>query len=123
MVPLGLGNYTSFEVAEYTATCAERGWVRPTVYQARYNAISKSFTRVTEHILRKVLYLRDGIDKPATSKQNSSFAVAATAKNYRLQPARWRQSIRASTSPARQSPTKDASVTKTPPALSIGSDT
>lgn len=40
-VELGLSNYTSFEVAEICTLCAERGWVRPTIYQAMYNAISK----------------------------------------------------------------------------------
>lgn len=37
---LGLSNYTAFEVAEIVILCAERGWVRPTIYQAMYNAIS-----------------------------------------------------------------------------------
>lgn len=40
---LGLSNYTSFEVAEIVIMCNERGWVRPSIYQAMYNAISKSF--------------------------------------------------------------------------------
>ncbi len=39
-VQLGLSNYTAFEVAEIVITCKERGWVRPTIYQAMYNAIS-----------------------------------------------------------------------------------
>jgi len=39
---LGLSNYTAFEVAEIVVTCKERGWVRPTIYQGRYNAISES---------------------------------------------------------------------------------
>ena len=38
----GLSNYTAFEVAEIVITCKERGWVRPTIYQGMYNAISKS---------------------------------------------------------------------------------
>lgn len=38
---LGLSNYTAFEVAEIATMCNERGWVRPTIYQAMYNAISK----------------------------------------------------------------------------------
>lgn len=38
---LGLSNYTSFEVAEIVIMCTERGWVRPSIYQAMYNAISK----------------------------------------------------------------------------------
>lgn len=40
-VQLGLSNYTAFEVAEIVTICNERGWVRPTIYQAMYNAISK----------------------------------------------------------------------------------
>lgn len=39
-VQLGLSNYTAFEVAEIVTLCAERGWVRPTIYQGMYNAIS-----------------------------------------------------------------------------------
>ncbi|KAK2873911.1 hypothetical protein FQN49_002002 [Arthroderma sp. PD_2] len=41
-VQLGLSNYTAFEVAEIVTMCNERGWVRPTVYQAMYNAITRS---------------------------------------------------------------------------------
>ena len=40
-VQLGLSNFTAFEVAEVVITCNERGWVRPTIYQGMYNAISK----------------------------------------------------------------------------------
>lgn len=40
-VRLGLSNYTAFEVAEIVTTCNERGWVRPTIYQGMYNAISE----------------------------------------------------------------------------------
>lgn len=39
-VQLGLSNFTAFEVAEIVTMCNERGWVRPTIYQAMYNAIS-----------------------------------------------------------------------------------
>ena len=42
-VQLGLSNFTAFEVAEVVITCKERGWVRPTIYQGMYNAISTSF--------------------------------------------------------------------------------
>lgn len=38
----GLSNFTSFELAEVVMTCVANGWVRPTVYQAIYNAISKN---------------------------------------------------------------------------------
>jgi len=40
-VQLGLSNFAAWEVAEVWTTCKERGWVRPTIYQAMYNAISK----------------------------------------------------------------------------------
>lgn len=43
-VQLGLSNYTAFEVAEICILCAERGWVRPTIFQAMYNAISKDIS-------------------------------------------------------------------------------
>ncbi|KAJ5188348.1 Drug/metabolite transporter [Penicillium cf. griseofulvum] len=41
-VQLGLSNFTAFEVAEICLLCAERGWVRPTIYQAMYNAITRN---------------------------------------------------------------------------------
>lgn len=39
-VQFALSNFTAFEVAEIVITCRDRGWVRPTLYQAMYNAIS-----------------------------------------------------------------------------------
>lgn len=41
-VQLGISNFTAFEVAEVVTICNERGWVRPTIYQGMYNAISTS---------------------------------------------------------------------------------
>ncbi|KAJ5204597.1 Aflatoxin B1 aldehyde reductase member 2 [Penicillium cinerascens] len=41
-VQLGLSNYTAFEVAEIVTLCAQRGWVRPTIYQGMYNAITRN---------------------------------------------------------------------------------
>lgn len=38
---LGLSNFTSWEVAEIVGICERRGFVKPTVYQGMYNAISK----------------------------------------------------------------------------------
>lgn len=38
---LGLSNYASWEVAEIVGICERRGFVKPTVYQGMYNAISK----------------------------------------------------------------------------------
>ncbi|KAI9838379.1 MAG: hypothetical protein M1819_005647 [Sarea resinae] len=40
-VQLGLSNFTAFEVAEVVMTCKANGWVRPTIYQGMYNAISR----------------------------------------------------------------------------------
>ncbi|KAI9772997.1 MAG: hypothetical protein M1839_002267 [Geoglossum umbratile] len=40
-IEFGLSNFTAFEVAEVVITCKERGWVRPTIYQAMYNAITR----------------------------------------------------------------------------------
>ncbi|WWD22594.1 hypothetical protein CI109_107087 [Kwoniella shandongensis] len=39
---LGLSNYASYEVAECVMICQERGWVRPTIYQGMYNAITRN---------------------------------------------------------------------------------
>lgn len=41
-VQLGLSNYTAFEVAEIVMTCKANGYVRPTIYQGMYNAITRS---------------------------------------------------------------------------------
>ncbi|KAI5840435.1 aflatoxin B1 aldehyde reductase member 2 [Morchella snyderi] len=42
---LGLSNYTAFEVAEICTLCKERGWVRPSVYQGMYNAITRAIEK------------------------------------------------------------------------------
>jgi len=41
-VQLGLSNFTAFEVAEIVMTCKYNNWVRPTIYQGMYNAITRS---------------------------------------------------------------------------------
>lgn len=41
-VQLGLSNWTSFEVAEAVMICRQHGWVRPTIYQGMYNAITRN---------------------------------------------------------------------------------
>ena len=48
-VQLGLSNFTAFEVAEVVTLCNERGWIRPTIYQAMYNAISMQYHRPESH--------------------------------------------------------------------------
>ncbi|EXJ96029.1 hypothetical protein A1O1_01155 [Capronia coronata CBS 617.96] len=41
-VQLGLSNYAAWEVAEIWNIANERGWVKPTIYQAMYNALTRS---------------------------------------------------------------------------------
>jgi len=38
----GLSNFFSWEVAEFVAIAKHNGWIQPTVYQGRYNAIERS---------------------------------------------------------------------------------
>ncbi|KAI0046105.1 Aldo/keto reductase [Auriscalpium vulgare] len=38
---LGLSNYAAWEVVEIVHICKSNGWIQPTVYQARYNAITR----------------------------------------------------------------------------------
>lgn len=40
-VQLGLSNFAAWEVAEVYNICNERGWVKPSIYQAMYNAITR----------------------------------------------------------------------------------
>ncbi|KAI9834312.1 MAG: hypothetical protein M1826_004238 [Phylliscum demangeonii] len=40
-VQFALSNFTAFEVAEVVMICRQHGWVRPTLYQAMYNAITR----------------------------------------------------------------------------------
>ncbi|GAB1315240.1 Aflatoxin B1 aldehyde reductase member 2 [Madurella fahalii] len=40
-VRFGISNFAAFEVAEVVMTCKYNGWVRPTVFQAMYNAITR----------------------------------------------------------------------------------
>ncbi|KAK5009048.1 hypothetical protein LTR28_002964 [Elasticomyces elasticus] len=44
-VQLGLSNFTAFEVAEVVMTCKANNWVRPSIYQGMYNAITRSIER------------------------------------------------------------------------------
>jgi aflatoxin B1 aldehyde reductase len=41
-VSFAISNYTAYEVAEIVLTCHYNGWVRPTIYQGMYNAITRS---------------------------------------------------------------------------------
>ena len=42
---LGISNFTAYEVAEVVMTCKYNNWVRPTVYQGMYNAMTRSLGR------------------------------------------------------------------------------
>lgn len=41
-VNFGISNFAAYEVAEIVMTCVQNNWVRPTVYQAMYNVITRS---------------------------------------------------------------------------------
>ncbi|KAF4964237.1 hypothetical protein FSARC_7791 [Fusarium sarcochroum] len=50
---LGLSNYPAWEVAEIVGICERRGFVKPTIYQGMYNAITRSLEAELEPCLRK----------------------------------------------------------------------
>ncbi|KAH6609573.1 aldo keto reductase [Trichoderma cornu-damae] len=39
---LGISNFSAYEVAEVVLTCKYNGWVRPTIYQGMYNAVTRN---------------------------------------------------------------------------------
>lgn len=49
----GLSNYRADEVEEIVRICEEHGWVQPTVYQGRYNAIIRSGEELLFPVLRR----------------------------------------------------------------------
>lgn len=52
-VELGLSNFAAWEVAEVWNIANERGWVKPTIYQAMYNAITRDIEKELVPALRK----------------------------------------------------------------------
>ncbi|EXJ79234.1 oxidoreductase [Capronia epimyces CBS 606.96] len=52
-VQLGLSNYAAWEVAEIWNIANERHWVKPTIYQAMYNAITRDLETELLPALRK----------------------------------------------------------------------
>jgi aflatoxin B1 aldehyde reductase len=48
-VQLGLSNYAAWEVAEIYNIAKERGWVKPSIFQAMYNAISEYTSMVQQY--------------------------------------------------------------------------
>lgn len=52
-VQLGLSNFAAWEVAEIWNIAHERGLVKPTIYQAMYNAITRDIERELVPALRK----------------------------------------------------------------------
>jgi aflatoxin B1 aldehyde reductase len=41
----GLSNYAAWQVAQITELCDKNGWIKPTVYQGMYNAITRDVER------------------------------------------------------------------------------
>ena len=95
-VQLGLSNFTAFEVAEVVITCKERGWVRPTIYQGMYNAISKHFGLITK-------ILANGHQKPVPSNKRRFLlaidTVLTSSSIIHLQEASSLESTKARTCP------------------------
>jgi len=52
-VQLGLSNYAAWEVAEIVGICERRGFVKPTIYQGMYNAITRALEVELLPCLRK----------------------------------------------------------------------
>ncbi|OCT46630.1 Aflatoxin B1 aldehyde reductase member 2 [Cladophialophora carrionii] len=52
-VQLGLSNFAAWEVAEVWNIANERGWVKPTIYQAMYNAITRDIEKELVPACRK----------------------------------------------------------------------
>ncbi|KAF2446779.1 putative aflatoxin B1-aldehyde reductase GliO-like protein [Karstenula rhodostoma CBS 690.94] len=50
---LGLSNYAAWEVAEIVGICVRRGFVRPSIYQGMYNAITRALEPELLPCLRK----------------------------------------------------------------------
>lgn len=94
-VQLGLSNFTAFEVAEVVMTCKANNWVRPTVYQGMYNAITRSLETEVVPACRRygidlVVYnplaggLFSGKYKGTDAPQEGRFSDAAgTGNQYR----------------------------------------
>lgn len=51
---LGLSNYPAWLVVDIWHICKERGWPRPSVYQGRYNGLSRNVEKELLHALRKL---------------------------------------------------------------------
>jgi len=95
-VQLGLSNFTASEVAEVVMHCKYNGWVRPSIYQGMYNAITRSIepeliTTCRRYGLDVVVYnpLAGGIfsgkyktaDVPSEGRYSD--VSSAQGKNYR----------------------------------------
>ena len=96
-VQLGLSNFTAFEVAEVVMHCKYNNWVRPTIYQGIYNAITRGMEQELiptchRYGIDVVVYnpVAGGIfsgkyktaDMPAEGRFSDS-GNAKTAQNYR----------------------------------------
>ncbi|KAF2169486.1 hypothetical protein M409DRAFT_20700 [Zasmidium cellare ATCC 36951] len=75
---LGLSNYASWEVAEICTTAKERGWVKPTIYQAMYNAITRAIDDELIPCCRKF-----GLDIVVTTEGRFSNTAQVIGNMYR----------------------------------------
>eukprot|EP01112_Ceratiomyxa_fruticulosa_P001378 TRINITY_DN1144_c0_g3_i2.p1 TRINITY_DN1144_c0_g3~~TRINITY_DN1144_c0_g3_i2.p1 ORF type:complete len:313 (-),score=68.28 TRINITY_DN1144_c0_g3_i2:794-1732(-) len=49
----GLSNYSANDIVEILAICDKNGWIRPTVYQGNYNAVTRKNEKELFPLLRK----------------------------------------------------------------------
>jgi len=93
-VQLGLSNFAAWEVAEIVTIANERGWVKPTIYQAMYNAITRAIEPELVPCCRKygidiVVYnplaggIFSGKYKSKEVPSEGRFAAASTGPMYR----------------------------------------
>jgi hypothetical protein len=85
-VQLGLSNFAAWEVAEVYNICKERGWVKPTIYQAMYNAISKS----SHHQSTFTFTILTHSSSPRNRARTHSLLPQIQNQHCNLQPPRWR---------------------------------
>ena len=115
-VQLGLSNFTAFEVAEIVITCKDRGWVRPSIYQGMYNAISRSPSLSQCRSLYLIITQHD-------RSNTNSFLVANGTELMWSYTTHWQVVCSPGRSKARISLRKDGTVTKLNPESYIESDT
>jgi aflatoxin B1 aldehyde reductase len=69
----GVSNFSAWQVAEASEIAARHGWIRPSVYQGMYNAITRAvepelFSRMPMRYGEKVLAARGGMARAAVAQ-------------------------------------------------------